>query len=129
MSNYILRKLFMLVLVLIFVSLIPFAFLHAVPGGPFDSEKRRPPEVMANLMRKYHLDEPVWRQYVRWISGIVLHFDFGPMLTQRSRTVNDVFRDHFPVSAQLGVFALLLALCIGIPLGILPALTQNTLLN
>jgi ABC-type dipeptide/oligopeptide/nickel transport system permease component len=127
MGNYILRKLFMMVLVLIFVSLITFAFLHAVPGGPFDSEKRRPPEVMANLMRKYHLDEPVWRQYVRWISGIVLRFDFGPMLTQRSRTVNDVFHDHFPVSAQLGLAALAVALFIGIPLGVLAALKQNTL--
>jgi ABC-type dipeptide/oligopeptide/nickel transport system permease component len=127
MSNYIIRKLFMLVLVLTFVSIITFAFLHAVPGGPFDGEKRRPPEIMANLMRKYHLDEPVWRQYVRWISGILLRFDFGPMLTQRSRTVNDVFVAHFPVSAQLGLAALLVAVGIGIPLGILAALKQNTL--
>jgi ABC-type dipeptide/oligopeptide/nickel transport system permease component len=112
--------------VLLVISVITFALVHAVPGGPFDREKALPPEIIANLEAYYGLDQPVWKQYVDYIGGIVTRFDFGPMYSSKSRRVNDIFADHLPVSAQLGVLALLIALGMGIPLGILAALKQNS---
>jgi len=127
MARYIIRRLLWMIPVLFFISVITFALAHAVPGGPFTREKPLPAEIIANLNKYYGLDKPVWRQYVDYMGRIILHFDFGPTYASRSRTVNDIFKDHLPVSAQLGVLALLLALGIGVPLGIVSALKQNTL--
>jgi len=126
MLRYVIRRLLWLIPVLFFISIITFSLAHAVPGGPFDREHALPPEVIANLTRYYGLDQPVWKQYVKYIGDVVLHFDFGPTYRSRGRSVNDIFADHLPVSAQLGLVALLLALCIGVPLGIVSALKQNT---
>jgi ABC-type dipeptide/oligopeptide/nickel transport system permease component len=106
---------------------ITFSLAHAVPGGPFEREHALPPETIANLERYYGLDQPVWKQYVKYMSDVLLRFDFGPTYRSRGRRVNEIFADHLPVSAQLGLLALLLALCIGVPLGIVSALKQNTL--
>lgn len=127
MLRYVIRRLLWLIPVLFFISVITFSLAHAVPGGPFDREHRLPPEIIANLNRYYGLDQPVWKQYVKYMSDVVLRFDFGPTYASRSRRVNDIFADHLPVSAQLGVLALTLALCIGVPLGIVSALKQNTM--
>ncbi len=127
MTQYIIRRLLWLIPVLFFISVVTFALLRAVPGGPFDREKPMPPEVRANLEHYYGLDKPLPQQYLSWVARIVLHFDFGPSYSSRSRTVNDIFAAHLPVSAQLGVLAILLALLIGLPLGILAALKQNTI--
>ncbi|MCL6429676.1 MAG: ABC transporter permease [Anaerolineae bacterium] len=127
MTQYIIRRLLWLIPVLFFISVVTFALLRAVPGGPFDREKPMPPEVRANLEHYYGLDKPLPQQYLDWVGRIVLHFDFGPSYSSRSRTVNDIFAAHLPVSAQLGVLAILLALLIGLPLGILAALKQNTI--
>ncbi len=126
MLRYIVRRLLWLVPVLFFISVITFALAHAVPGGPFDREKPLPKEIIANLNKHYGLDQPVWKQYVDYIGGIVTRFDFGPIYSSRSRRVNDIFADHLPVSAQLGILALLIAIGIGVPLGVLAALKQNT---
>ncbi|MFQ5872309.1 MAG: ABC transporter permease [Dehalococcoidia bacterium] len=126
MARYALRRLLAAIPVLFAVSLVTFVLMHAIPGGPFDREKALPPPIIANLNRKFHLDDPLWKQYVDYVGGIVLHFDFGPSYTSRSRTVNDVIRTHLPVSAQLGFLALLVAIGMGIPLGVLAALKQNT---
>jgi len=126
MGRYIVRKLLMMIFILFVVSLITFGFLQLVPGGPFDREKALPAEIIANLEKHYGLDQPVWKQYVDYIGGIVTRFDFGPVYSSRSRTVNDIFADHLPVSAQLGVLALLISLGVGIPLGVLGALRQNS---
>jgi ABC-type dipeptide/oligopeptide/nickel transport system permease component len=130
--------------------------MHAIPGGPFDKEKPVPPEVKKNLEERYHLDEPLLTQYARYLydvlvphlssvpPGVSLQDDalftiplssntwlkwmnFGPSYISKSRSVNDIFRDQLPISAQLGVFALTIAVIIGLPLGILAALKQNTL--
>lgn len=127
MGRYIIRRLLLLIPVLFFISVITFSLAHAVPGGPFSREKALPPEVLANLEKYYGLDQPVWKQYVDYMSDIVLHFDFGPTYRSRGRTVNDIFRDDLPVSAQLGLAAMAIALVIGVPLGIVAALKQNTL--
>jgi len=126
MARYIVRRLLWMIPVLFFISVITFALAHAVPGGPFDKEKALPAEIIANLERYYGLDKPVWRQYVDYIGGILTRFDFGPVYSSRSRTVNDIFVDHLPVSAQLGLVALVIAVLIGVPLGVLAALKQNS---
>jgi ABC-type dipeptide/oligopeptide/nickel transport system permease component len=157
MGRYILRRLIYLMMVLLVVSAITFGLMHAVPGGPFDKDKALPPEIMANLNERYHLDQPLVTQYGQYLYAVMIpHFtftppsnslqddflininigslwirwmNFGPSFTSRSRTVNDIFRDQLPISAQLGVMALLIALIIGMPLGIMAALKQNTILD
>ncbi len=156
MGRYIVRRLLYLVVVLLVVSAITFGLMHAVPGGPFDREKALPPEIMENLNKRYHLDEPLIQQYGRYLNDVFLpHFttqkpdktsvdqdylinikigslyirwmNFGPTFSSRSRTVNDIFRQQLPISAQLGLMSLFWAVLIGAPLGILSALKQNTL--
>jgi len=136
MVRFIARRLLWTIPVFLFISIITFALVHAVPGGPFDTEKPRPAEIQANLLRHYGLDQPLWKQYTDYMgltrnpsgnfSGI-LQWDFGPSIAQRSRTVNDIFAAHLPVSAVLGVVALLIAVGIGVPLGIVAALKQNSI--
>jgi len=127
MLHYIARRLLWMIPVLIFISVITFSLAHAVPGGPFDREHRLPPEIITNLNKHYHLDQPLWKQYVKYMGDILLHFDFGPVYSSRSRRVNDIFAAHLPVSAELGLLAMLIAIGIGVPLGMLSALKQNTL--
>jgi len=135
MGRYIVRRILWMIPVLVFISVVTFALVHAVPGGPFDREKPLPAEIQANLNKYYGLDQPLYKQYADWM-GItrnpsgeyhgVLQGKFGPSYTSRSRTVNDIFRDHLPVSAQLGLAALTIALVVGVPLGVLAALKQNS---
>lgn len=125
MLTYIIRRIFWSVIILLILSLITFTLMHIIPGGPFDREKKLPSEIIANLEAYYHLDEPFWKQYLNYLGGI-LHFDLGPSFTSRSRTVNDIIRQQAPISAQLGLFAFFIAVALGIPLGILAALKQNT---
>ena len=127
MGRYVIRRLLLLIPVLFFISIITFSLAHAVPGGPFDREKALPPEVKANLEKYYGLDQPVWKQYVDYVTDVIFRFDFGPSYRSRGRGVNDIFKDHLPVSAQLGLAAIAIALVIGLPLGILAALKQNTI--
>jgi ABC-type dipeptide/oligopeptide/nickel transport system permease component len=156
MGRFIVRRLLWLLVVAFFVSLITFAFAHAVPGGPFSREKKVPPAVLKNLEAKYNLDAPLWEQYVDYIGAIVIPriiqgepsgslmedhliniplgsshtfqwMNFGPSFKSQSRTVNDIFRENLPVSFELGFYAFLVATGIGIPLGVLAALKQNSL--
>ncbi len=136
MGRYIVRSLLLMVPVLLFISIVTFALSHAVPGGPFDREKPLPAEIIANLNKHYGLDQPPWKQYTDYIgltrnpSGEyagVLQGKFGPSYSSRSRTVNDMFAAHLPVSATLGLFALILAVGLGVPLGVLAALKQNSI--
>jgi len=126
MFRYFVRRLLWMIPVLLFISIITFSLAHAVPGGPFTREKALPAEIIANLNEYYGLDKPVWRQYLDYMGKVIFHFDFGPVYSSRSRTVNDIFAAHLPVSAQLGIVALLISLGVGVPLGILAALKQNT---
>jgi len=127
MFRYIVRRLLWMIPVLLFISVITFSLAHAVPGGPFEREHRLPAEIVANLNKFYSLDQPLWKQYTMYMGRILLHFDFGPVYSSRSRTVNDIFAAHLPVSAELGVVALLIAVGLGVPLGVMAALRQNTL--
>ena len=128
MFAYIIRRIFWSVIILLILSLITFTLMHIIPGGPFDREKKLPSEIIANLEAYYHLDEPFWKQYLNYLGGII-HFDLGPSFSSRSRTVNDIIRQQAPISAQLGLFAFFIAVALGIPLGILGALKQNTAID
>lgn len=120
MLRFLLRRLLYGVVVLWVVATLTFTFLRLLPGGPFDRDRRLPPEVMANIEAKYHLDEPLLKQYGRYITGI-LHGDLGPSYKYLDREVSDIIVDTLPTSATLGLFALLLALAFSLPLGVAAA--------
>ena len=128
MINYIIRRVLWAIPVLLIISLVTFGLGHAIPGGPFDKEKTLPAEIIANLEAHYGLDDPLWKQYTDYLWK-ALHGDLGPSYTSRSRTVNDILSAHFPVSAQLGILALFVAMVIGIPLGMIASLKQNTFID
>ena len=128
MINYIIRRVLWAIPVLLIISLVTFGLGHAIPGGPFDKEKTLPAEIIANLEAHYGLDDPLWKQYTDYLWK-ALHGDLGPSYTSRSRTVNDILSAHFPVSAQLGILALFVAMVIGIPLGMIASLRQNTFID
>ena len=153
MTNYILRRLIYMLVVLFTVAGITFILMHAVPGGPFDNEKNLPPEIQAIKEKYYHLDDPLPVQFFSYLYEVTIPrisatpptrqtsddylitfkigdywfkwMNFGPSITSRNRSVNDIFREQLPISFQLGVFALMIAIAIGMPLGILSALNHN----
>ncbi|MCX7072459.1 MAG: ABC transporter permease subunit [Gammaproteobacteria bacterium] len=107
---------------------LSFFLMHAAPGGPFDSERSLAPEVEARLNAQFHLDEPAWRQFGRYLGGL-LHGDLGPSLQYEGRSVAGLIGDGAPVSAALGAVALLLALTGGVALGAIAALRRDSALD
>lgn len=107
------------------ISFIAFALVRIAPGGPFDKERTvASPEIERRLQAKYHLDEPLWKQYARYVGGL-LQGDFGPSLKYRNHSVNDIIAQGLPVTLALGACAFCFALGIGIPLGIWTAVGRN----
>jgi len=104
---------------------IAFFLIRLAPGGPFDSEKILPPEIKANLDVKYHLDEPLVKQYFRYL-GQIITLDFGPSFQYKDWTVNELIARGFPVSLTIGGLAMLLAFFLGTLIGIVAAMRQNT---
>ena len=124
MISYIGRRLLWIIPVLFTVSIITFFLMHAVPGGPWDSEKRLPQATQDRLNAKYGLDQPVYVQYITW-AGKFLQGDLGPSYRFTDRTVNDIVADGIWTTVQLGIMAFLLSVFVGIPLGIFAALGHN----
>ena len=104
---------------------VAFFMIRAAPGGPFDSEKALPPEIEANLRAAYHLDEPLVQQFGRYVWNIA-RGDFGPSFQYKDYTVTELIAAGFPVSLRLGGSAMLLALLIGVTVGTIAALRQNS---
>ncbi|MCH7506356.1 MAG: oligopeptide ABC transporter permease OppB [Proteobacteria bacterium] len=104
---------------------IAFFMIRLAPGGPFDSEKILPPEIKANLEAKYHLDEPLVKQYFRYL-GQIITLDFGPSFQYKDWTVNELIARGFPVSLTIGGLAIVLAFFLGTLIGIVAAMRQNT---
>lgn len=157
MAQYLFRRILAMITVLFIVSIITFFVMHAIPGGPFDREKPLPQRTVDQLNAKYHLDEPLVVQYLYYMGDIVVPritpavqsrsvaedyliniplpggetalrwMNFGPTYRSRGRSVNSIFQDTLPVSMQLGVAAMLIALAIGIPAGIVAGLKRNTI--
>ena len=126
MLKFVIRRVLWTIPVILLVILMTFTMMKSIKGNPFQTTERPvPPAVQRNLERKFNLDQPWYMQYLLYVKGVAT-FDLGPSLIQRERQVNDVIKEHFPVSLKLGGLAMLFALVIGIPLGIIAALKQNT---
>jgi len=124
MSRYIIRRFLSLIPTIFIIITLSFFLIRFAPGGPFSSEKNVPEQVLQNLMKKYHMDEPMGKQYLRYL-GQVLRGDLGPSFRYRDSTVNELIGDSLPVSMELGTVALFLATLAGIGVGIISALKQN----
>jgi oligopeptide transport system permease protein len=122
--TYLIRRVAWLVPVLFVVSVLTFGLMHAVPGGPWSGERNVSAGVQQNINKKFRLDLPIQDQYIAWV-GDLLHGDLGPTFKYRDRTVNDIVREGFPITLQLGLMAFVLAVALGIPLGIIAALGHN----
>jgi ABC-type dipeptide/oligopeptide/nickel transport system permease component len=109
-----------------FIATATFVAMHAVPGDPLRGERIANPEILRNLEARYGLDKPLFEQYIIYI-GSMARGDFGISFTQQNRRVNDIIREHFPVSATLGILALVFAACGGVLWGALTALYRNRL--
>lgn len=126
MATFLVRRALFLVPVLFFVALMTFVLMHATPGGPWDREKPLSPQAIANLNAKYHLDLPAPEQFLLYVWN-TLHGDFGPSYAHPDRPVSDVIKSGLGITVQLGVFAFLFAIVLGLPLGVFAALKHNTL--
>jgi oligopeptide transport system permease protein len=124
MLTYIARRVLWLIPVLFVVSALTFTLMHMVPGGPFDREKALRGTAIERLNAKYGLDKPIPEQYVKWVAGLMT-LDLGPSYRYENRTVNDMIGEGLPKTLQLGVMAFVLAVALGIPLGIVAALGHN----
>jgi oligopeptide transport system permease protein len=124
MLRYVVWRLLTAVPTLFLIVTLSFFLIRVAPGGPFNQERGLNPEIKANLERVYHLDQPVWRQYLDYLSDLA-QGNLGPSYNLPDFTVADLFRTGLPVSIELGSAALLLALCVGTVLGTIAALNQN----
>lgn len=120
MYNFIFKRLFVSATIIVVVAIISFAIMHSVPGGPFDKEKTLPDKIKANVEEKFKLNLPLREQLFDYLRGVVTG-DFGPSYKYLGRSVTDIIRDAFPVSAILGLCAFSLALFLGVVGGILSA--------
>ena len=129
MIYYFLKRLAVAVPTLLVLIVVSYVLMYAAPGGPFDTERTLPPEVMANLQSKYGLDQPLVVQIWRYVVSIVTEFDFGPSFQYTDQTVNEIIRQGFPVTLTYGGWSFLAAVLVGVSLGIAAAVYHNTLLD
>ena len=126
MLKFIVRRIFWTIPVLLVVIFLTFTMMRQIGGNPFRQSERAVPEaVQRNLERKFNVDKPWYLQYAYYVKG-VFTFDLGPSLVIRGRDVNDIVKEHFPRSVELGLYAFLFALVVGVPLGVIAALRHNT---
>jgi oligopeptide transport system permease protein len=129
MLKFVVRRVLWTIPIILFVIFMTFLMMRAIKGSPFRrSERAVPPAVLANLNRKFGLDKPWYTQYFKYVEDVAT-LDLGPSLVLRNQDVNGIVKEHFPVSAELGGFAMLLAIIVGVPLGILSALRANTVID
>src|ERR1700733_15098228 len=125
MTRYFFTRLAGAVPTLFIIITITFFLMRAAPGGPFDQEQALAPEIKANLQKAYGLDQPVWTQYGRYLKSLS-HGDFGPSFKYKDFSVTELIGQGFPITLELGVIAMLMALLLGIPLGVFAALHHNS---
>jgi len=106
------------------VITITFLLIHTIPGGPFDFDRNLPEIIKKSIEERYNLNKPIWWQYQDYLKNLV-KFDLGPSFSYEGMTVNQLIHNGFPISAQLGVSAIILSMVIGIPFGIVSALRQG----
>lgn len=137
MIRYILRRVGFIILALFFVSLITFVLIKSAPGNYIETERlitqnltdvNVPPEVKAAWEKTYHLDKPEWQQFLIFLANAV-KFEFGPSFKYPSKTVEDIILETYPISLTLASLAMLLAVVVGIPLGIVAAFRKDTFID
>jgi len=122
---YFVKRILGMVPLLLIISFLAFCLIRMAPGGPFDQERKpASPEIERNLAAKYHLDKPLWHQYLIYL-GNLLKGDLGPSLKYRNHTVNDIVKQGLPVSLMLGGMAFCFAMGVGIPLGFYTAVRRG----
>jgi oligopeptide transport system permease protein len=125
MTGFVARRVLVAIPTILIIITVAFFMMRIAPGGPFDLERPMPAEIRTNIMAAYGMDQPLWKQYVDYMAGIV-QFDLGPSLRFRDKTVADIIAEGFPVSATIGALSITLALIVGGFLGAIAALRQNT---
>jgi dipeptide transport system permease protein len=126
MLKFIVRRIFWTIPVLLVVIFLTFMMMRQIGGNPFRQSERAVPEaVQRNLERKFNVDKPWWQQYAYYVKNVAT-LDLGPSLVIRGRSVNDIVLEHFPKSMELGLYAFIFAVIVGIPLGVVAALKHNT---
>jgi ABC-type dipeptide/oligopeptide/nickel transport system permease component len=126
---FVVRRMLWAIPVLLLVILMTFLMMRQIQGNPFrHTERNVPPAVQANLERRFNLDRPWYVQYALYVKG-VFTFDLGPSLVLRNRDVNDIVKEHFPRSLELGLLAMIFAVVFGIPLGVISALRANSIFD
>ena len=128
MWSYTLRRVLAAIPTVLVVITVCYLLLHATPGGPFDSDRKVSAAVLANLQAKYHLDLPLWQQYLLYLKGL-MQGDLGASFRYADWSVNDLVASALPVSLAIGGTAMLLAAVIGVTLGIVAALRQNSVVD
>ena len=129
MASYLVKRVLMALLALLIITCVTFIIMNLVPGGPFMSEKAASPEVLAALEAKYGLNKPIGEQLINYLKD-VLRGDFGVSFRmQKNRPVIEIIQDLFPVSARVGLFAVINAVLIGIPIGCLAAYNRGKVLD
>lgn len=125
MGRHILRRVATAVPTLLVIVTLSFFLMRLAPGGPFDQERPIPPEILRNIETAYHLDEPLWQQYLRYVGGLA-RLDFGPSYRTKDFTVGELLVQGAPASFKVGGLAVLLATLLGLIAGIVAALRQNS---
>ena len=128
MLRYALLRLLGAIPTLLLVIVLAFLMVHAAPGGPFDDERVLPPDIEANIAKAYQLDEPLAQQFLSYMAGL-LRGDLGPSYRYRDHTVSELIGSAFPLSLKLGAMAMLFAMVIGVGVGTIAALRQDSLLD
>jgi oligopeptide transport system permease protein len=126
MFIYILKRIGIAIPTLLILISFSFALMHSAPGGPFTSERKLPPQVLANIEAKYGLDQPFHKQLTNYIVNIVTKGDFGPSFKYKDRTVNDIIAQGFPITLKYGVWAFIFAVSFGVTLGVVAAIKHNS---
>ena len=125
LAGFVVRRVLIIIPTLWVIATLTFFLIHAAPGGPFQAERDIPAAAKEQLLRKYGLDRPLHEQYVQFLANAV-RLDFGPSYKFPQRQVREIILDAFPVSAELGGWALLFAVLIGVPIGVIAAVKQNS---
>jgi oligopeptide transport system permease protein len=128
MWAYVVRRLFVTIPTVLAVVTLCYVLLHLTPGGPFDAERKVSDAVLANLQAKYHLDLPLWKQYLYYLNDLV-HGDLGASFRYADWSVNDLVVRALPVSLAIGGTAMVVAAILGVALGIAAALRQNSAID
>lgn len=124
--THIIKRILFLIPLLLIISFLAFSLVRVAPGGPFDTDRKpASAEIERNLKARYHLDQPIWKQYLYFLNGLV-HGDLGASLKYRNHTVMDIIQQGLPISMMLGMLSFALALGLGIPLGFIAAIRKGS---